>query len=461
MWDLDDILEDNKNFVGVISSSYTKDEMDMFKEYMRNQFIRSGGLIYVCSRYIKDRCLSFIEKELEDDLKKYMDMNKLVLLDREEYLKDWGIDFNPLLRKVEKAIAKLEGIDPNKKISIFITVDGYWNKVNKSLFDRLNDLQKEKNIRFIFRYYMEEIDKRITYYIFKEHDLIILDGVDKFEVIEPEDLFYGALLSLCQNKVIDYRYNKAVMRNEFFGNIGELVGGIVHDINNLLVSIIGYAQYSMEIEDVDEIRKCLNQINKLAFDGKKFTEKVKCEIRGDKRNSKDIYRFDYIVKNSIDMVKHKFNSYSNSASVNNLELVVDLNSNKHIYADEYELRHSIINIILNGIDAMEDGGIMTIRTYDEGDMVVLEISDTGKGMDEDMLDKIFNPYFSTRGSKGTGLGLSIAKRCFEGHKGIIKVESQVGEGTKFTIILPSADSIDDFEYYEEDNCKLMDEVVHG
>ena len=216
MWDLDDILEDNKNFVGVISSSYTKDEMDMFKEYMRNQFIRSGGLIYVCSRYIKDRCLSFIEKELEDDLKKYMDMNKLVLLDREEYLKDWGIDFNPLLRKVEKAIAKLEGVDPNKKISIFITVDGYWNKVNKSLFDRLNDLQKEKNIRFIFRYYMEEIDKRITYYIFKEHDLIILDGVDKFEVIEPEDLFYGALLSLCQNKVIDYRYNKAVMRNEFW-----------------------------------------------------------------------------------------------------------------------------------------------------------------------------------------------------------------------------------------------------
>ena len=60
------------------------------------------------------------------------------------------------------------------------------------------------------------------------------------------------------------------------------MGGIVHDINNLLVSIIGYAQYSMEIEDVDEIRKCLNQINKLAFDGKKFTEKVKCEIRGDK-----------------------------------------------------------------------------------------------------------------------------------------------------------------------------------
>ena len=110
---------------------------------------------------------------------------------------------------------------------------------------------------------------------------------------------------------------------------------------------------------------------------------------------------------------------------------------------------------------MEDGGIMTIRTYDEGDMLVLEISDTGKGMDEDMLDKIFNPYFSTKGSKGTGLGLSIAKRCFEGHKGIIKVESQVGEGTKFTIILPSADSIDDFEYYEEDNCKLMDEVVHG
>ena len=115
------------------------------------------------------------------------------------------------------------------------------------------------------------------------------------------------------------------------------------------------------------------------------------------------------------MVKHKFR-LSNGNS-NKMELVVDLNSNSYIYANEYDIRHSIINIILNGIDAMENKGTLTVKTYDEEDHIVLEISDTGKGMDEGTMNKIFKPYFTTKGSQGTGLGLSIAKKTFEKHNG--------------------------------------------
>ena len=104
---------------------------------------------------------------------------------------------------------------------------------------------------------------------------------------------------------------------------------------------------------------------------------------------------------------------------------------------------------------MEHGGIMTVRTYDEGDKITLEISDTGEGIEQDLLDKIFNPYFTTKGWKGTGLGLSIAKRVFEEHNGTLKVESKIGEGTKFTITFPAVGTIGEFDYDNEDNHNLM------
>jgi len=139
------------------------------------------------------------------------------------------------------------------------------------------------------------------------------------------------------------------------------------------------------------------------------------------------------------MTKHKFKPTGNRNS--NLELTTDLQSNGFIYANEYEIRQAIINIILNGIDAMDRNGKMLIRTYDIGNQVVLEISDTGKGMDENTKDMIFKPYFTTKGDMGTGLGLHIAKRIFDNHRAKVLVDSELGQGTKFTIFFPMEEKI--------------------
>ena len=85
---------------------------------------------------------------------------------------------------------------------------------------------------------------------------------------------------------------------------------------------------------------------------------------------------------------------------------------------------------------MEDGGILTIRTYDIKDQVVLEIADTGVGIKEEIINKIFDPYFTTKGSNGTGLGLNIVKRMVNNHNGQIHVNSKLGKGTQFTIYFP-------------------------
>jgi len=424
MWDVTEMLSNNQRFIAVFSSNYSKDEVDRFIDFMRNHFSSSGGLIYLCSMDIKDRCLYFIENDLEERIKRFIDMNKLMFIDRDKYLTEKGVDVDSLLKDLKAAVDEIRAIENRKKINVYMAVDKDLNKVDGWALSRLKEFSVEKDIRFIIRYYIEEIDASVLNHILKINDLILLDGVDVFETVKPEVLIHKGLISLCQHKVVDFKYNKVLMRNEFLENAGDIIGGVVHDINNLLVSIIGYAQYAADIDDLNEIRKCLNLVIKLAFDGRRVTEKIKKEVKGDKNHSKDVYKFDYIVKNSIDMIKHKFNSSSSLGKSANLQLVVTLNSNKYIYADEYDLRHSIINIMLNGIDAMENGGVMTVRTYDEGDRIVLEISDTGEGIDEELIDKIFKPYFTTKGYKGTGLGLSIAKRVFEEHNGVIKVESK-------------------------------------
>src|SRR5699024_9814045 len=139
---------------------------------------------------------------------------------------------------------------------------------------------------------------------------------------------------------------------------------------------------------------------------------------------KAMYKFDGIVSTAIEMTEHKFRSYTISKK-GGINLVEELNSHRYIYGNEYELRQSIINIILNGIDAMEGSGSMFIRTYDTGDQTVLEIIDSGHGMDETTMKMLFSPYFSTKGEKGTGLGLNIAQRVFDNHNAEMIVESRI------------------------------------
>ena len=97
-----------------------------------------------------------------------------------------------------------------------------------------------------------------------------------------------------------------------------------------------------------------------------------------------------------------------------------------------------MNLVTNAIQAMSPGGLLTVKTkYKENDKyIIIEISDTGKGIEPEFLPNIFDPFFSTKGTEGTGLGLSIVYGIIEKHHGKIDVKSKVGVGTTFTIELP-------------------------
>jgi len=113
-------------------------------------------------------------------------------------------------------------------------------------------------------------------------------------------------------------------------------------------------------------------------------------------------------------------------------LAVDI---PEIMVDPMQLQQAVMNIVLNAYDAMPDGGTLGIGTSIYDSSVLITISDSGTGMDDKKLEKLFKPFFTTK-AKGTGLGMSITKGIVERHGGHIQVESKVGKGTTFTIALP-------------------------
>ena len=99
------------------------------------------------------------------------------------------------------------------------------------------------------------------------------------------------------------------------------------------------------------------------------------------------------------------------------------------------LRQALLNIVKNAMNAMEDGGRLDIDVWSDGDYVKISVKDTGCGIDQEHIGKIFEPYFTTKAS-GTGLGLTVVYKIVKEHDGDISVSSEVGKGTTFTISLP-------------------------
>jgi two-component system NtrC family sensor kinase len=114
------------------------------------------------------------------------------------------------------------------------------------------------------------------------------------------------------------------------------------------------------------------------------------------------------------------------------DLAADLPS---LLVDGDQMRQVAINLILNAGSAMPDGGVLTVRSEQVGENVVLSFVDTGEGIDSENLDKIFEPFFTTK-KKGTGLGLAITRQIVRAHQGNMEVDSQQGQGTTMRVWLP-------------------------
>jgi two-component system NtrC family sensor kinase len=228
--------------------------------------------------------------------------------------------------------------------------------------------------------------------------------------------------------------SEQLVQSEKMASLGTLTSGVAHELNNPLNNISTSVQILLEeLEDED-----------LAYKKELLTE-----TEGQIQRARDIVRalLDFSRERSFKLKKVKFSDLvENTIRLikgeipTNVQLTVDVPDDIQGDMDPRRIEQVLINLILNGIQAMEQGGILGIKArWKENDGgFYFEVSDTGKGIAPEDIGKIFDPFFTTKDvGKGCGLGLSVSHGIIEQHGGRIEVKSQTGQGTEFTVFLPS------------------------
>jgi len=229
---------------------------------------------------------------------------------------------------------------------------------------------------------------------------------------------------------------------ERMASMGELSAMVAHEINNPLSGILSYAKVSSKLLsrrniDAEVLESIKHNLTFISDETKRCGNIVKSLLVFARKTSGDFKEehLDIIIDNSIKVIDH-------SVEMKELVLVKELDQeNDMIQCDAGGIQQVLVALIVNAIEATPRGGKITIKTdfQSEKDRIRIMVTDTGKGIPDDVLPHIFEPLFSTK-AKNTGLGLSLVYGIVEQHTGVIDVKSKVGEGTTFTIILPRVSS---------------------
>lgn len=225
--------------------------------------------------------------------------------------------------------------------------------------------------------------------------------------------------------------------------LGELASGVAHDFNNLLTAILGRTEVLLEKVKDPAIRKSLEVIHKATLDGASTVQRVQefARFKDEERNTASV-DLAAIVADAIEFTRSRWLKESQTAGIS-ITMRNECKDLPPVLGSPSQLREVFTNLILNAVDAMPRGGTIHFQAQTNGDSIRLEVSDTGIGIPPDTQQSIFEPFFTTKNQKGTGLGLSIVEGIIERHQGSIRVQSQEGQGTTFTIQLPIATPVAD------------------
>ena len=227
-------------------------------------------------------------------------------------------------------------------------------------------------------------------------------------------------------------------------SVGRLAGGVAHDLNNLLTPILGYSDMLREETAVDD--PAWESLDAIVDAGMRARDLVQQLLAFSRKQLLEYKTID------LNRILAGFESLLRRTIAEDIHIAVILSSAAlPVTVDIRQIEQVILNLAINAADAMQGGGTITIETttvrldetharvpkgIEPGTYALLTISDTGHGMDEETRAQVFEPFFSTKGDLGTGLGLSTVYGIVKQHGGNIRVHTQPGEGTTFTVYLP-------------------------
>ncbi len=222
-----------------------------------------------------------------------------------------------------------------------------------------------------------------------------------------------------------------LMHADRLATIGQLAAGVAHELNEPLGSILGFAQLTAQSPGLTpQAAQDIDKIVNASLHAREIVKKLLIFAR-QMPTTKTRVNLNLIVEEGLYF-------FESRCAKEGIELVRSLSPDlQEITADPAQLHQVLVNLVVNAIQAMPNGGKLTIKTLSDGAYVSLIVEDTGIGMSEEIMKQIFMPFFTTKEvGEGTGLGLSVVHGIVSSHKGFIKVESKVGAGSRFEIRFP-------------------------
>jgi GAF domain-containing protein/ActR/RegA family two-component response regulator len=273
---------------------------------------------------------------------------------------------------------------------------------------------------------------------FDEEDLKVLSSfASQMSIsIENAQLFSDLKQTLQELKLAQDQ----IIQSEKLRAMGEMASGVAHDFNNVLAVILGNIQlllHQLERLGLEEIREGLKVIERSSKDGAETVRRIQ-EFTGVRRDKEFIsLSLNEIITEVVNITQPRWKDQTQKKGIQ-VELTTQLGEISLIMGNPSELREVLTNIIFNAVDAMPEGGKLSISTQPQAeDWVEVRITDTGVGMTEEVRRRVFDPFFTTKGVTNSGLGMSVSYGIIKRHGGEILIETEPGKGTTFIIHLPT------------------------
>jgi signal transduction histidine kinase len=238
--------------------------------------------------------------------------------------------------------------------------------------------------------------------------------------------------------------------------LGVLASGVAHDFNNSLASILARAELlEKHAHDPARMRRGLALIIKSAQDGARTVRRIQDFARQRQGGDFVPVDIDRLLADVGEITRPRWKNQAEAAGIQ-IRLSVGAGAGAVVMGDESELREVLVNLVFNAVDAMPEGGRLSLCSESTPEDAVITVSDTGVGMAEEVSARIFDPFFTTKGVQGMGLGLAVGYGIVTRHGGRIDVESRLGAGTTFRITLPAAASPEvDMTREEDASCAAL------
>lgn len=311
---------------------------------------------------------------------------------------------------------------------------------HRSLIRALRYAQERKRAEQDLRRAHDELEKRVAE---RTADLVRANEKLQSEIVERK----RAQADLRENnrQLADAlrqkdEAQKYIIQRERLHALGSMATGIAHDFNNALAPILGFSEllllHDEVLKDVDKVRDYLRMIHDSAEESAKIVARLRefYRYREDTESLAPV-SIDDLINQAISLTQPKWKDQALARGAT-IRVKTELHNVPTVAGNESALREMLTNLIFNAVDAIQDSGTITFRTFVRENYAVVQVIDTGFGMSAEVREHCLEPFFSTKQEHGTGLGLGIVYGIVRRHDGAIEIDSAPGKGTTFTISLP-------------------------